>query len=287
MRHGRAKILIFFTLAAALLLTAAPSLAQKPELKLYALDVGQGDSFLFIFPNGQSMLIDAGPEDAGKYVANYVKSCGIKKLDYVVATHPHSDHIGGMSAVLKRVEVGQIWDSGFVTNSPILKRFYSDIKKRNIPFGKPKRGYSKKIGDALVEVLAPVRELRGTKSDANNNCIVLMVTYGDVKFLMTGDMEREERATLPNIPRCTVLKLAHHGSYNGTDMKFLRAASPTAAIISYAKQNDYGYPHREIVRDLKAAKVMRFDTAGGTLKFRTDGKTLTYQPEREVNGFGK
>lgn len=257
------------------------------ELTLYAIDVGQGDSSLFVFPNGRTMLIDAGLEEAGDTVVSFLKGLGLKRIDYLVATHPHADHMGGMKAVLANFYIGQVWDSGFVTGAPFLKKFYSTIKRRNIPFGMPKRGYTKKIGDALVEVLAPVRELRGTRRDQNNNCIVLMVTYGSVKFLMAADMEREERATLPEIPRCTVLKLAHHGSYNGTDEKFLRDAAPSAAIISYAKGNDYGYPHREVVKALKDLRIMRFDTADGTLRFSTDGKKLTYDKDREVNGFGR
>lgn len=259
----------------------------KNELTLYALDVGQGDSFLFVFPSGQTMLIDAGLEEAGDTVVDFLKSLGLEKIDYLVATHPHADHMGGMQAVLANFDIGQVWDSGFATGSPFQRKFYAAIKRHGIPFGTPKRGYTRKIGDVLVEVLAPVRELRGTRRDQNNNCLVLMVTYGGVKFLMAADMEREERATLPEIPRCTVLKLAHHGSYNGTDKKLLRDTSPVAAIISYAKDNDYGYPHREVVKALRDLRIMRFDTADGTLKFSTDGKRLTYDKNREVNGFGR
>lgn len=261
--------------------------AASNVLTYYALDVGQGDSSLFVFPNGQTMLIDAGLEDEGRTVVNFLKDLGLDKIDYLVATHPHADHMGGMKDVLSNFYIGQVWDSGFITGAPFQRKFYTTIKRRNIPFGTPKRGYTKKIGDTLVEVLAPVRELRGTKRDQNNNCIVLMITYGKVKFLMAADMEREERGTLPEIPRCTLLKLAHHGSYNGTDEKLLRDASPVAAVISYAKDNDYGYPHREVVKALRDFHIMRFDTADGTLKFTTDGKNLTYDKNREVNGFGK
>ena len=267
--------------AAFLIFAGAPAFAA--ELCYYALDVGQGDSSLFIFPNGQTMLIDAGIKDAGKGVARYLKSCGVKRVDFLVATHPHADHIGGMGEVMRGFEIGEIWDSGFVTGSPLQKWFYRAVKKTGAKFGTPKRGYTRKIGGALVEVLAPVRELRGTKRDANNNCIVLMVTYGQVKFLMAADMEREERATLPDIPRCTVLKAAHHGSYNGTDAAFLRKTAPKAVILSYAKENDYGYPHREVVSAIRDARLLRFDTAGGTVKMRTDGVNLSYPRERVIN----
>lgn len=275
------KLGMLAAVLAALIIFSGAALAA--DLRYYALDVGQGDCSLFLFPNGQTMLIDAGIKDEGRRVANYLKSCGVKRIDFLVATHPHADHIGGMGELFRKFEIGEVWDSGFVTGSPLQDWFYRAVKKTGAKFGRPKRGYSRNIGDVLVEVLAPVREVRGTKRDINNNSIVLMVTYGDVKFLMAGDMEREQRATLPDLPRCTVLKAAHHGSYNGTDAAFLRKTQPKAVILSYAKDNDYGYPHREVVSAVKEARILRFDTADGTVKLRTDGKNLTYPKERVVN----
>jgi len=256
--------------------------SERHDLCFYALDVGEGDSSLFIFPNGQTMLIDAGPEDAGFKVVRYLKNRGVKKIDCLVATHPHSDHIGGMIAVLDKFEIGKVWDSGFILGSKPQRDFYIEIKRRKIRFGRPKRGYAEKFGDVSVEVLAPAKEIKNSPSDANNNSLVLLITYGAVSFLMTGDMEAQERGTIWPPPRCTVLKAAHHGSRNGTDKSFLEATSPKIVILSYGKGNRYGHPHEETVNAIAEMGIKRFDTAEGTLKFKTDGTKITYRKDREV-----
>jgi len=255
---------------------------ERQELYFYALDVGEGDSFLFIFPNGQTMLIDAGPEDAGRNVVKYLKSRGVKKIDCLVATHPHSDHIGGMKDVMDKFEIGKVWDSGFVLGSKPQRDFYLKIKRQKIRFGRPKRGYAEKFGDVSVEVLAPAKEIKNSPSDANNNSLVLLIKYGSVSFLMTGDMEAQERGTIWPPPRCTVLKAAHHGSRNGTDKQFLEATSPKIVILSYGKGNRYGHPHKETADAIAEIGIKRFDTAEGTLKFKTDGTRITYRKDREV-----
>ncbi|MDL2298132.1 MBL fold metallo-hydrolase [Synergistaceae bacterium OttesenSCG-928-D05] len=282
----------FFCSAAitlALLLTLlhfSPVMAEEkiPDLRFYAFDVGQGDSFFFVFPNGQTMLIDAGPESGVKNVVRFLRDAAVKKIDVVVATHPHSDHIGGMPQILRRFAVGEIWDSGFAHGSPEQIAFYNAIKKKNIPFGKPKAGYRRMFGDVCVEVIGPKIEIKGTKGDANNNSIILLVTYKDVSFLMTADMDAEQRASLSPLPKATLLKMPHHGSAKGTDMRMMRDVSPFAVVFSYAQGNSYGHPHKEVLDILrKMPKIKRFDTVGGTLKFRTDGKQLTYPGERAIN----
>ncbi|MDO5562052.1 MAG: MBL fold metallo-hydrolase [Synergistaceae bacterium] len=272
-----------FLLAILAIICAAGACSADGEklLRFYGLDVGQGDSFFFIFPDGKTMLIDAGPEDAGRKIVRYIKSCGVKKIDLLVATHPHSDHIGGMQAVLKNFEIGKIWDSGYNHGSKPQEDFYRRIKKENIPFGRPKRGYSEKFGGAVIDVLAPSKLLKGTARDANNNCIVLRITYGSVSFLMTADMEREQRMTIPALPQSTVLKAAHHGSYNGTDRHVLDSVAPKFVVLSYGKGNPYGYPHKEIVGDIAKRKLIRFDTADGVVKLKTDGQNISYPSEAE------
>lgn len=267
-------------------LTACTSVyaGEKQELYFYAIDVGQGDSSLLIFPAGESMLIDAGPVSSAKELTRWLKQRGLKKIDILVATHPHSDHIGGMNAVIEAFEIGEIWDSGYAHGSDIQIKFYQTIKNRKIPFGRPKRGYTRKIGDAVIEVLGPASELLNTSSDANNNSIVLRVTYGTVSFLMTGDMDKEERRTISPLPISTVLKAAHHGSRTGTDAKLLREVNPKIIIFSYKKGNSYGHPHKEVLQLLvKNKQIKRFDTANGTIRIKTDGKNLTYQKKAVVN----
>lgn len=270
-------------LLAALFASAAIGAGKTPELRFYAMDVGQSDSSLFIFPTGESMLIDAGTQASAKQLVRYLKQCGLKKIDVLVATHPHSDHIGGMNAVINAFAIGEIWDSGYAHGSALQISFYTAILNNKIPYGKVRQGHSKVFGKAFIEVLGPVVEIKGTPSDANNNSLVLRVTYGDVSFLMTGDMERAERQTIAPFPRSSVLKVAHHGSKNGMDAKMLREVDPYIIIFSYGKNNSYRHPHREVLKLLQAnPRIKRFDTVNGTVKLRTDGKKLTFFKDREV-----
>lgn len=281
------KKITFLTLAVFILayaLAAATGFAgEAAYLRFYAIDVGQGDSSLFIFPTGESMLIDAGPKASAKKLTRYLKQCGLKKIDILVATHAHSDHIGGMNAVIEQFRIGEVWDSGYAHGSSLQIKFYSAVRDKKIPFGRVRRGYVREIGGALIEVLAPAVELKGTASDANNNSVVLRVVYGDVSFLITGDMESAERLTVSPLPQSTVLKAAHHGSRTGTDAGLLRDVSPLAVVFSYGKGNSYGHPHKDVLELLtRNGQIKRFDTANGTVKFRTDGKKLTYQKGSEV-----
>jgi len=292
MKKYRKIFIMLFTLLA-ISLTAAASWMEKPavrdigdKIQFYAFDVGQGDSFLFILPNNETILIDAGPEEAGRKLVRELKRLDVKKIDLLVATHPHSDHIGGMSRVLANFPVGKVWDSGFIHGSPYQKNFYSAIQKKNIPFGRPKRGHSEKMGSVLIEVLAPARLIRGTKRDANNNCLVLNVKYGRTSFLMLADMEREQRSTIKPLPVATVLKASHHGSSNGTDMDLLKEVSPLLIILSYGRNNSYGYPHREVVSAVSALGIKRLDTKGGTFRIVSDGERITWPREREAGKNG-
>jgi competence protein ComEC len=256
--------------------------AAAAQLTVSVIDVGQGDSILVEFPNGQDMLVDAGDRDAGPSVVEYLRSRGVKRIDVLVASHPHADHIGGVARVLAAFPVGKVWDSGYNSGSRAQESFLRAIKAKHIRFGRPKAGFSEKVGGAAVTVLAPPgTPVVGTHSDANNNSLVLRISYGSVSFLLPGDMEREERATVTAWPRSTVLKAAHHGSRNGTDFAFAEAVSPQYAVISCAQANSYGHPHQEALDALQAAGAKILRTAvDGTVVFTTDGKSITYTTSR-------
>ena len=279
------KAFAAFMLAAvvSLALFLSPASAEKArQLRSYALDVGQGDCSLFVLPDGRNVVFDAGPRSNAKKTVNYLKSCGVRKIDLLVASHPHEDHIGGMKELLSKIPVKQIWDSGYNHGSKVQRDFYQMIKDKKIPFGRPKRGYAAKLGDVTLEVLAPARPLKGTSSDANNNGLIVLVTYGGVSFLMMGDAQKEEQETVSPLPRAAVLKAAHHGAANGTDAALLRDVSPDIVILSYKRGNSYGHPHRETVAAIRKAKLLRFDTADGPVKLRTDGKSVTFERKRVV-----
>lgn len=279
------KALAAFMLAAvvSLALVLSPAAAEKERLlRYYALDVGQGDCSLFVLPDGRNVVFDAGPRSSARSMVSYLKSCGVRQIDLLVATHPHEDHIGGMKELLARIPVKRIWDSGYNHGSKLQRDFYQTIVDKKIPFGRPKRGYVAKMGDVTLEVLAPAKALKGTNSDANNNGLIVLVTYGGVSFLMMGDAQKEERETVSPLPHAAVLKAAHHGASNGTDAALLRDVAPEIIILSYKRGNSYGHPHKETVAAIRRAKILRFDTADGAVKLRTDGKSVTFERKRVV-----
>ncbi|MDR1966315.1 MAG: MBL fold metallo-hydrolase [Synergistaceae bacterium] len=266
--------------AAVFLIIAILSVIELPKffgsgLTLYAFDVGQADSYLFHFPDGTNVLVDAGTRKSGPSLASRLRRLGVEKIDIAVATHPHEDHIGGMAEIIKEFPIERFWDSGYNHGSEVQRSMLESIRDKRIRFERPKAGHREPIGDALIEVIAPAKAIRGTNSDANNNSIVLRVTYKDVSFLMTGDMEEAERRSVGKFPRATVLKIAHHGSANGTDERFLKEVSPDIAILSYGRGNSYGHPHRKVTDLLRKYGVRAYSTADGEVRLETDGRTIT------------
>ncbi|MHB9025104.1 MAG: ComEC/Rec2 family competence protein [Armatimonadota bacterium] len=268
---GSTRFLVLCTMLLGALLAGLGA----PKLHVSVIDVGQGDAILVQFPAGVAMLVDAGEKAAGPVVVKYLKSRGINKLDILVVTHPHADHIGGMPDVLKAFPVGRVWDSGYNQGSRTQQDFLALVKKQGLQYGKPKRGFTRDIGAVHLAVLAPgERFLTGTNSDANNNSLVLRFTYDQVSILLAGDMEREAREAWGPWPRSTVLKVSHHGSDNGTDKDFARMVAPRFAIFSYGK-NSYGHPHRDAVNALAGVGAKLYSThQNGTVIVTTEGKSV-------------
>ncbi|MEN6521084.1 MAG: ComEC/Rec2 family competence protein [Armatimonadota bacterium] len=259
-----------------LLLVVLTGQSAAAELSVSFIDVGQGDSILVEFPCGKTILVDAGPSSAGRPVVDYLKSRGVKALDTIVATHPHEDHIGGMKAVLNAFPVGRFWDSGFYHGSGTQKDMLSTIDERGILFFTPKAGFTEKVGDVSVSVLAPQA---GAKADsANNQSLVILIVYGKTSFLLAGDMESQERQSVDFWPESTVLKVAHHGSFDGTDPALLRQVKPKIAVISCGRDNPFGHPDKATLDALQAVGAVTYVTAEvGTIVVTSNGVNVTVE----------
>lgn len=248
------------------------------EMKVHFLDVGQGDSIFIELPDDKTMLIDASEKEYADKITTYIYSCGYNSLDYVVATHPHSDHIGGMADVIGSFSVGNVILSPATHTTKTYTNMLTAIDQSGAKVTLGTAGTEVfSDGDLSAVVIAPVTE---DYSDLNNSSVMIMLTYGEKKFLFTGDAEEEEERTVTADVDCDVLKIGHHGSSTSTGSAFLAAASPEYAVISCGAGNSYGHPHTETIDKLKKAgiNVYRTDLQGDII-MTCDGKNITVNVE--------
>ncbi len=251
------------------------------NLTVHFLDVGQGDSIL-LEHGDDGMLIYSGEIGKGDDVATYIKNEGIMSLDYVIATHPHSDHIGGMSVILNDFPIGHFVDSGYAYSSKTYENMLKAIDKKNIPFETPKRGDKINFTSGIdVYVLNPGSTY--FTDDVNQNSVVLKVTDGKVTFLLMGDAgiqaENEIMKDGYNVD-ADILKVGHHGSRTASGTPFISAVSPEISVIEVGAGNDYGHPHQETLDRLqKVSKVYRTDL-DGTITVTTDGSSYSVSTEK-------
>jgi len=259
-----------------------PPLAPEPtknELKVHFIDVGQGDSILVDLGETE-ILIDGGDKSSG--VAAYLDDVVDGALEVMVATHPHADHIGGLIEVLDAFEVDEIWLNGDTSTSQTYSMFMSAVNSEGAQVYEARRGDIIEVGDLVFDVLHPVN-LSGT---ANNNSIVLSLSYGEVDFLFTGDAEQEAEASMLAegiVPDVEILKVGHHGSKSSSSAPFLDAAKPEVAIYMAGKGNSYGHPHQETIAALNEIHALIYGTdMHGTIMITTDGEAYTKKLERQA-----
>ena len=239
-------------------------------LYVHYIDVGQGDSEL-VCCNGEYMLIDAGEPDASDAVLEYLDRHGIDKLDYLVCTHSHSDHCGGLDAVVESLEVETVFTSPYAGDSPSYEIFTDAVYGAGLELTVPELGESYRLGEASFSFLGPLENYDSTNDDS----LVLRLEYGDTSFLFTGDMTARAEKDLINDGaklRCDVLKVGHHGSSGSSCYQFLYEAQPSIGVISCEKGNSYGHPHEEALSRLNDADVTVFRTdLEGSIVIFSDG----------------
>lgn len=251
--------------------TSTPLRSTGP-LTVSFIDVGQGDSILIQAPTGETMLIDGG--EANSKSLTYLKSAGIQRIDVMVATHPHSDHIGGLVEILKTIPVGRVITNGQVTTTGVYENFLDAISTSKAKYTEVKQGDQVVLGSLIFNVLSPSNTQ--PTGDLNINSIVLRMVYGENSFLFTGDaqIDSENSMIASGLTlRSTFLKIGHHGSNTSSSPAFLNAVMPTVAIYSAGMGNTYGHPHASTIANLFAINSAIYGTdQNGTIVITADLK---------------
>lgn len=248
-------------------------------LSVHYIDVGQGDSTLLIC-DGETMLIDAGIPSAGETVINYLSAQGVTAIDYLICTHAHADHCGGLDDVVVNFPVRTIYSSVAESKSNSFTCFADAAETAGVEIEVPELDSTFTLGEATVTVLGP----REDYSDVNDQSLVLRVDYGETSFLFTGDAEYDSETAILDAGcdvRCDVLKAGHHGSRTSTGYRLLYEAEPQYCVISCGADNEYGHPHDDTLSRLRDADVTVFRTdENGTVVCFSDGQSLTFSTEK-------
>lgn len=249
--------------------------ADIDKMEVHFIDVGQGDATL-IKCGEHAMLIDAGDDSKGTAVQNYLKKQKVEKLDYLVLTHPDSDHIGGAPTIITKFEIKKVFVSNYEKDNKSYQKLIQALDDKDVNYLTPRVGWRYYLGTALITILAPNKEY----DNPNDASVSLIIKNGDNKFLFSGDAgEDAEKDILDNDIDISadVYHVAHHGSKTSTSKDFFKAINPDYAVISCAEGNSYGHPHAETLNTLRTngVKVYRTDEEGSIVAI-ADGKKITF-----------
>ena len=289
------KKIVASLLLLSLLLTGCAAVGGQEdldELVIHFIDVDQADGMLLIVGD-TTVMIDGGNTPTSQDVLEYLKRFGVDQIDLMVNTHPHGDHLGGLPTVLNNIPTDKIWCADSTYDTYLYKSFTQLVAQKNFNISHPEPGTVFAENGLTITVLGPVNSA-DTYTDLNDTSLVLMVQYGQRKFLFTGDMEAFAEKQLVDAGmslNADVLKVGHHGSYSSTSQVFLDKVDPEYGVISCGRNNEYGHPHDAPIGRLHRAEVELYRTdLMGSVVLVTDGDTIAFFLETtntELTGYEK
>lgn len=266
--------------------------ATQPTMTLKVLDVGQGDSLYIRLPTSEDVVIDAGPSDSVLAPLGRALPIGDRRIELLIISHNHADHIGGAVALLQRYKVDQIWLSGSIHTTDTYLQLLETIKTQQIPTVAVKAGDNRQFGEARLTVLHPPTDMiQTTPEDQHDSTVVVKVAFKDFCVLLTGDLNTNQSdhesvvlqaaQQLNESTDCQALKVTHHASKSGTTQAFLAAVTPEVALISVGKHNKYGHPAPSVLQRLEQASVRTYRTdLHGTVTITTNGSQFWTRTEK-------
>lgn len=256
--------LVFFCLIVASLpyFRSETKAAPDGSLEIHFIDVGQGDAAL-ILCDGHAMLIDGGTPKNSNRLFTYLRKHQVDSLDYIIATHPHDDHVGGLAGALNAALAQNAFCCVTQAEGRAFASFLKYLDQQGIALTVPKPGERFALGSAVFTILGPLRE----NSEMNDNSLVIRLQYGDFSALFTGDAEASEENDLLSSGaelQSNLLKVGHHGSANASTEAFLDAVQPEISVISCGKENEYGHPAEQVLNRLRrvGSEILRTDQSG-------------------------
>ena len=248
---------------------------ETGKMEVHFIDVGQGDATL-ITCDGHAMLVDAGDYSKGTAIQNYLQKQKVKKLDYLILTHPDSDHIGGAPVIITKFGIDKVFVSNYEKDNKTYQKLIQALDNKRLKYTTPAVGTSYFLGTAEITILGP----NDTYDNPNDASVALMVRNGENRFLFTGDAGEDAEQDILAVGidlAADVYKAGHHGSSTSTSQEFFEAVSPSCAVISCGEDNSYGHPHAETLNTFRmnGVKVYRTDE-DGTIVATSDGKEITF-----------
>ncbi len=253
------------------------------SLEVSIIDVGQGDAIFIKTPNNKNILIDTGSKNDKDKLYNFLKEKNIKNIDVLIGTHPHEDHIGNMASIIKDYTIGEIYMPKINHTTKTFKDTILAVKEKNLTIKSPKSGQVLEFGGAKMEFLAPNSE---KYKDLNDYSIVSKISYGKNSFMLMGDAEKVSEKEIISKGynlKSDVIKLGHHGSSTSSSKEFIKLVDPKFAVASCGKNNEYGHPHKEIVKLLSSFNIELYKTfETGNITFISDGENLKVGTKNNV-----